>query len=138
MREFSLTAIPDLTPGGSFPSNRTSIMADEKCPCVITDENDNCVDCPTQLETESRNLVGLQQLVESTAREYTKRRARNTDPKNPDLPRLQLIGVLMIRIPHLNVWNQLVKQSFEQAQAMGFKETIQCWGDRVKVAYLQK
>lgn len=127
-------------------------MADEKCPCVIVDDANNCIDCGapvtdgislTYLRTQGvepgpplpadapipamGNIVGIMQLAKSTFREGVKRQMRNSDPMNPKIPRLQMMGTMLLRVPHADIWKQLLRLSFEQAQQMGYKGTPERW-----------
>ena len=134
-------------------------MAEDKCPCIIADGN-KCIDCGEpvtnpeitvqQLAEEGivlgpplppdapvpslGNVAGIMHLAMQTFREGVRRQARNTDPVNTSLPKLQLMGSVFVRVPHKDIWVGLLRQSFEQAQAMGFKGTSKRWEALVEEA----
>ncbi len=134
----------------------------DKCPCIIANDDKKCVDCgepimdpvvttgqlaeegivlgpPLLLEVpapEMGNVVGIMHLAKNTFREGVRRQARNTDPKNPALPRLRMVGAILLRVPHTDVWRELLRQSFEQAQVMGYKGTLERWETIVDEAAL--
>lgn len=127
-------------------------MAEDTCPCIIADGT-NCIDCGkpiinpeitvAQLAEEGivlgpalapdaplpdmGNVAGIMHLAFQTFREGVRRQAHNSDPKNPALPRLRMFGTHLMRVPHKDIWTGLLRQSFEQAQQMGFKGTPQRW-----------
>jgi hypothetical protein len=125
---------------------------EDKCPCIIADGT-KCVDCgepivdpeitvqqlaeegivlgpplaPDAPVPDMGAVAGIMHLAMQTFREGVRRQVRNTDPKNSALPRLQMIGTQFLRIPHKDVWAGLLRQSFDQAQAMGFRGNLNRW-----------
>src|SRR5271168_5188088 len=94
------------------PSSRRGHMAD-KCPCLIPDESDNCVDCGKHIDmpqiTEIPDLgdiMGMVRLIDDTAKKYLQMVAMNSDPADPMQPRLQIIGGQMMRLPHKALYRQ--------------------------------
>jgi hypothetical protein len=157
MNEFFTTAIPNSTRVGNLSSNRETSIMEDKCPCMIA-ENSKCIDCgepimnpeftveklaeegivlgsplpPDAPVPNIGNISGLIHLAQNTFREGVHRQVENTDPKNPKLPRLRMIDAMLFRVPHTDIWNGLLRQSFEQAQAMGFRGTLERWGTVVE------
>lgn len=114
-----------------------SIPVDE-CPCVIPDENDNCIDCGKHIEMpevgEPPNLgdiPGICKLLDQTAHAYSLVIRENSDPKNPDLPRLRMVGNRMMRLPHKALFRELMPPTYKAAKALGYKGTLERWGELV-------
>ena len=111
----------------------------DECPCLIPDENDNCIDCGKHIELpdvgEMPNLgdiVGISQLIDKTASAYSRVVRDNTDPKNPSLPRLRMVGNRMIRLPHKALFQQLMKPAYKEAKALGYRGTIERFAEHVE------
>jgi hypothetical protein len=43
-----------------------------------------------------------------------------------------MVGTQFIRIPHKDVWTEVLRQSFDQAKDMGFRGTIARWTEIVE------
>jgi hypothetical protein len=113
----------------------------EDCPCLIPDENDNCVDCGKHIEitdvAEPPNLgdiPGIVRLIESTAKTYAEMVKDNTDPAIPTLPRLRLIGGQFVRIPHKAFYKLSLGPSYNSAKALGYRGTFERWTEIVQEA----
>jgi hypothetical protein len=136
---------------------------DADCPCIIS-KGGNCVDCGRPVENpeitveqmaaegivlgpppppdvldamvakKTPNFVGIEHLAKNTFREGVRRQVRNADPQNPNLPRLRMVGSMFIRIPHKDVWTEVLRQSFDQAKDMGFSGDITRWTQIVEEA----
>ena len=157
MNGWSTTATLRSTLGGRFLSIEPSM--EDKCPCIIAD-GDKCIDCgepilnpeitvaqlaeegitlgppppPDIPVPEMGNIVGIMHLAKNTFREGVKRQVRNSDPQNPKLPRLRMVGTLFLRVPHKDVWTEVLRQSFEQAKEMGFRGNMTRWTEIVEEA----
>lgn len=110
----------------------------DECPCLIPDDNDNCVDCGKHIEIldagEPPNLgdiPGIVKLIESTARTYTDMVKENTDPKNHSLPRLRLVGGYFMRIPHKDLYKAILMPSYVSAKALGYRGTFERWTEMI-------
>src|SRR5574337_46682 len=97
------------------------------CKCLIPDENDCCINCGKPIElpvvTETPNLgdiPGICKLIDVTAAAYVKLVQDNTDPANPTLPRLRMIGGQIIRIPHETLYKNLIEPSYQAARKLGY------------------
>jgi hypothetical protein len=78
------------------------------------------------------NIGGIVKLINATVKTYTQLVRENTDPKNPSLPRLRLIGGQFVRIPHKNIYNDLIGPSYIAARALGYRGGIGRWADLVR------
>lgn len=107
-----------------------------------------CVDCgvdinspeylaslPPVSDKELGDIVNIIRLAEATAVAFTELVAINTDPNNPALPRLRLVGGQLLRLPHETLWAPLLKPSFQEAKQLGYRGTYQRWGEIVKDFY---
>lgn len=109
----------------------------DECPCLIPDDNDNCVDCgkhidmPTVGEPNLGDIPGIVRLIETTAKHYEAMVKENTDPKNPSLPRLRLVGGYFIRIPHKDLYKAILMPSYVDAKALGYRGTFERWTEMV-------
>jgi len=108
----------------------------DKCPCLIPDENDNCIDCGKHIEMpevteppDLGNIPGICKLIDSTVKTYEQLVQENTDPKNPTLPRLRLVGGQLMRISHKALYKDLLGPSYLAAKAMGYRGTFERWGE---------
>lgn len=112
----------------------------DECPCIIPDENDCCIDCGKHIvmqEVDPPNLgdiAGIVRLIDATAKTFAQLVRENTDPKNPKLPRLRLVGGRMIRIPHGSLYKDLLGPSYIAAKALGYRGTFERWGEMIKEA----
>ena len=114
---------------------------DGECPCLIPDENDNCIDCGKHIDLSAYDneplpnlgdIVGIIKLIDKTASVYAHVVQENTDPKNPDLPRLRMVGNRMMRLPHKALFHELMKPAFKEAKALGYRGTIERWSELVE------
>ncbi len=116
----------------------------DECPCVIPDEKDNCLDCgkpiagmpevPPDLDLQMGNIAGIAKLMDATARTFAQLVRENTDPRNPSLPRLRLVGGQMMRLPHKMLYKDLLGPSYVAAKALGYRGTFERWGEMVQEA----
>lgn len=109
-----------------------------ECPCVIPDENDNCIDCGKPINMPEvvavpnlGDIPGIVRLIESTAKNYYDLVRDNTDPKNSSLPRLRLIGGHFMRIPHKDLYKAILMPSYVSAKALGYRGTFERWSEMV-------
>lgn len=110
-----------------------------ECPCVIPDETmEHCLDCGRRMEVvpevEPPNLgdiAGIARLISATAKTYAQLVKDNTDPKNPDLPRLRMVGGKMLRIPHKSLCKETLAPSYATAKALGYRGSLERWGEMV-------
>jgi hypothetical protein len=113
----------------------------DECPCLIPDENDNCIDCGKHIDLslpegeEMPNLgdiVGICQLIDKTAATYAAVVRENSDPKDPSQPRLRMVGNRMMRLPHKALFNELMKPAYKEAKALGYRGTIERFAEHVE------
>ena len=113
----------------------------DKCSCLIPDENDNCIDCGKHIDLSYLDneplpnlgdIVGICGLMDKTAKQYATVIRENSDPQNPSLPRLRIVGNRMIRLSHKTLLHELSKPSFKEAKALGYKGTLERWGELVE------
>lgn len=109
-----------------------------ECPCVIPDETGElCADCGKHIDLPDvpapnlGDIPGIIRLVQATAKTYAQLIQENTDPKNPRLPRLQLIGGQLIRIPHKMLYKNMLAPSYLAAKALGYRGTFERWGEMI-------
>ena len=113
----------------------------DECPCVIPDENDNCLDCgkpiaglPEVGDPHLGDIAGIARLMDATAKTFAQLVRENTDPKNPSLPRLRLVGGQMMRLPHKMLFKDLLGPSYVAAKSLGYRGTFERWGEMVQEA----
>lgn len=97
----------------------------DECPCLIPDDDDNCIDCGRHINMPEvaappnlGDIPGIVRLIESTAKTYTEMVKDNTDPKNPSLPRLRLIGGYFMRISHKDLYKAILMPSYVSAKGL--------------------
>jgi hypothetical protein len=109
----------------------------DECPCIVPDDNDNCVDCGKHIEMpdveppDLGDIVGIVKLIDATAKEWAQRIEDNTDPQNPSQPRLRLVGGQLVRIPHKSLFKDLLKPTYVSAKALGYRGTFERWGEMI-------
>ena len=114
-------------------------MADEKCLCLIPDENDNCTECgkhidmPDVGEPNLGDIVGIIRLIDDTVKSYSELVTRNTDPVT-GLPKMRLVGGLLMRVPHKMLYRDLVEPSYKAAKQLGYRGTMERWGEVLQEA----
>ena len=113
----------------------------DECPCIIPDENDDCVDCGKHIDIPDApappnlgDIAGIVRLIDATIKTYAQLVRENTDPKSPNLPRLRLVGGQMIRIPHKALYKDLLGPSYVAAKALGYRGTFERWGELIDEA----
>jgi len=113
----------------------------DNCSCLIPDENDNCIDCGKHIDLSYLDnepppnlgdIVGICGLIDKTVAMYRTVIRDNTDPKNPSLPRLRIVGNRIIRLSHKTLLSELMQPTFKEAKALGYKGTLQRWGELVE------
>jgi hypothetical protein len=110
----------------------------DDCPCLIPDEHDNCVDCGKAIDMPNHpcpdlgDIAGIAKLREITARGMDNLEKGNTDPKNPKLPRLRMVGTVMVRVPHTVVFREILVPSYMAAKRLGYRGTYQRWQELVQ------
>jgi hypothetical protein len=115
---------------------RGKIPMDE-CPCIIPDENFNCVDFGKHIDMSDAeppdlgDIGGICKLIDATAKTYARLVRENTDPGNPRLTRLRMVGGTMVRIPHKAILKNVLGPSYVSAKALGYRGTFERWGDLV-------
>lgn len=124
----------------TFSTFLRSIPVDE-CPCLIPDENDNCIDCGKHIDLSYLDneplpnlgdIVGIIQLIDKTASTYAHVVKENSDPKDPSQPRLRMVGNRMMRLPHKALFTELMKPTFKEAKALGYRGDLQRWSELVE------
>jgi hypothetical protein len=113
---------------------------DKDCPHLIPDENWNCEDCgapipmpelPPNYEPNLGNVMEICKLIDETRAVFDSLIKANTDPKNPNLPRLRMVGGQMIRLPHKMVCKGMIGPSFVKAKAAGYRGTQDRWMEMI-------
>ena len=112
-----------------------------ECPCLIPDEHDNCVDCGKRIDLPEApaslnlgDIPGIVRLLDATASTYLRLVEANTDPRNPALPRLQMAGGMLVRVPHRSLLRKILKPSYVAAKTLGYRGTFERWGEMVEEA----
>ncbi len=77
------------------------------------------------------DIAGIVRLLDSTAKTYAEIVRENTDPKNPGLPRLRMLGGQMVRIPHKTLYRGLLHPRYSAAKTLGYRGTIDRWSELV-------
>jgi len=110
----------------------------EDCPHLIPDANNNCEDCGAPYpepegtpEPDLGNIVEICKLIDRTREMFSKLIEINTDPKNPALPRLRMVGGQMVRLPHKAICQSLIGPSFIKAKNLGYRGTQERWMEMV-------
>jgi len=110
----------------------------EECPCLIPDDDDNCIDCGKHIDMPKvepppnlGDIPGIVRLIETTAKTYADMVKENTDPKNQSLPRLRLVGGYFMRIPHKDLYKAILMPSYVSAKALGYRGTFERWTEMV-------
>ncbi len=113
---------------------------DKDCPHLIPDENWNCEDCgtpipqpelPPNFEPNLGNVVAICKLLDETRQNFDKVIVANTDPKNPKLPRLRMVGGTLMRLEHKMVIHGLVGPTFIKAKSLGYRGTEKRWTEMI-------
>ena len=89
------------------------------------------------MENDLGNIVGISKLIDETVEDYTHFVEAHSDPANPTLPRLQFIGGIMMRLPLDTLWQEQLPNSYVAAQRLGYRGTIQRWGELIKEQVVQ-
>lgn len=130
----------------------------EKCPHFVTDEG-KCITCgescdnprwtiegpekfvreiyqetsvKEQFFPDLGNIPGICQLAQATWEEYDQRATANETPNQPQMPRLQMIGGRLMRIPFHQIWREVVSPAYLKAKELGYLGTYQRWEELVK------
>ena len=92
----------------------------EDCPCILSDEKDDCLDCGKHVgePPDLGNITGIVNLIEETAKSHARLVTENTDPKNPALPRLRLVGGLLMRVPHKMLYKDLLGPELHSSEGL--------------------
>lgn len=111
----------------------------DKCPCLIPDENDNCIDCGKHIDLpdcgeppDLGDIVGIIKLIDKTAASCARAVRENTDPKDPSQPRLRFVGNKLFRLPHTAAIQKVLKPAYKEAKALGYRGTFERWGEIVQ------
>jgi hypothetical protein len=117
---------------------RGHAMAEKACPCLfVADDGETCIDCGQHIEIpdvevpDLGDITGIIRLIDSMAKIYAQRIKDNTDPDNPSLPRLSMVGGQFLRIPHKLLYKDLLEPSYVEAKRLGYRGTITRWGEIV-------
>ncbi len=114
-------------------------MAD-KCPCLIPDENDCCTECGAHIDLpdipapDLGDIVGIIKLIDATVKSYVQLVVANTDPTHPELPRLRMIGGVIMRVSHKMIFRELYGPSFKQAKSLGYRGSLERWSEILQEA----
>lgn len=113
----------------------------DECPCIIPDETgehcDNCgklLDMAEVAPPDFGDIIGIIRLIDATVSTYAQLVRENTDPKNPDLARLRLVGGRMVRLSHKSLYKNLLGPSYFAAKALGYRGTFERWSEVIMEA----
>lgn len=152
MKECSSTPITNSTEDG--------ILSSEECPCIIADDQGNCIDCGKSVNESSvtaqqlrdlgvelgprpaedievpplGDVVALHQLAHQTLNHVIQQMILNSDPLNPSQPRLRLMGGQMLRISFKDIWQAITKDSYIKAKILGYRGNEDGWRGIIKTA----
>ena len=73
------------------------------------------------------DIGGIIKLLNATIKSYNQLVISNTDPENPNLARLRLVGGVMIRVPHKTLYQQIIEPSYQEARELGYRGTLDRW-----------
>lgn len=110
---------------------------DKTCHCLVPDENDNCESCGQHIELPDverpplGDMKSIFRLIDSTVRDYADLIKENTDPNNPSLTRLRMVGGQMMRIPNRMLYRDLLEPSYKEARKLGYRGEFPRWVDIV-------
>ncbi len=113
---------------------------DNDCPHLIPDANDKCIDCgadmppinlPPNYEPNLGDVMALCKLLDETRKSFDKVIVANTDPKNPKLPRMRMVGGTLMRLEHKLVIRGLVGPTFLKAKSLGYRGTEKRWREMI-------
>ncbi|GEM_PF-6126443 len=106
----------------------------------VPDENWKCIDCgadipqpelPPDFNPNLGNIIEIHKLINETRKVFDKIIRANTDPRNPKLPRLRMVGGQMLRLPHKVFLADVVKNSYPTAKELGYRGSIIRWGEMI-------
>jgi hypothetical protein len=120
---------------------RARIEIVDECFCLIPDEEDNCVTCGKPIDFQEigelpnlGDILGMIRLIDETAKSYLRLVNLNTDPNDPELPRMRLIGGVIVRIPHKILYKKFFNPSYNQAKELGYRGSLTRWGEILQEA----
>lgn len=107
--------------------------------CLIPDENDNCIDCGKRIDLSDvgeppdlGDIVGICKLIDATAASFVRAVRDNTDPKDPSLTRLRIVGNRIMRLSHKTILRQMIQAPFKQAKALGFRGDVERFAEHIE------
>jgi len=110
----------------------------ENCPHLIPDENNNCETCGVPYpdpqnfpEPNLGDVMGICKLINETRDVFDGMVKANTDPKNPKLTRMRLVGGILMRLPDKMVCKGVFGASFLKAKSIGYKGTQERWTEMI-------
>ena len=71
--------------------------------------------------------MGIIRLIDVTVKTYKDLVESNSDPKNPSVPKLRLVGGVLMRVPHESISRKLLIISFNTAKKLGYRGDYQKW-----------
>jgi len=80
------------------------------------------------------DILGICRLIDTTAKSYVELVVANTDPNDPELPRLRIVGGVFMRVPHKALYQQLFGPSYKQAKKLGYRGSLERWGEILQEA----
>lgn len=63
--------------------------------------------------------------------EYKDQIKENSDPKNPSLPKLSMVGTSLVRIPFKKLWKDVISVSYFLAKEKGYLGDLEMWEEFV-------
>jgi hypothetical protein len=106
---------------------------EDKCQHFIPKNGTVCTQCGEEMPVveleapELEDMIGIIRLIDTTVGECLQVIEENTDPINPNLPRLRLIGGTFIRTPHETLVHNLAIPSFAEAKSLGYRGGVERW-----------
>ncbi len=115
-------------------------MSNHELGFCVPDANDKCIDCgadmppinlPPDYEPNLGHVIAICKLLDETRKSFDKVIVANTDPKNPKLPRLRMVGGTLMRLEHKMVIHGLVGPTFIKAKSLGYRGTEKRWTEMI-------
>lgn len=75
----------------------------------------------------TQDEINLIKLTSEVVHTYNRLRQENIDPKNPNLPRMRVIGGRILRLPHAMMFRELSDASYDRALGFGYDGTYERW-----------
>jgi hypothetical protein len=80
------------------------------------------------------DIGSIIRLIDLTAKGMNVIQKQNEDPDRPGLPRLRMVGHVMVRVAHSTVFRDFLVPSYMAARQLGYRGTYQRWNELVEEA----